>query len=64
MGLRIDDVAPDFRKGSRAAVGAPPMVGPQPEGKLTQSDGKPTLGLEGRLAAGKRPCSRAAVEAC
>ena len=57
---RVDD----FRNGSQPAVGAPPMVGPQPEGELTQSDGKLTFGVDGRLAAGKRPCSRAAVEAC
>ena len=50
--------------GSGAAVGAPPMVGPQPEGKLTHSNGKLMFGLERRLAVGKRPYPRAAMKAC
>ena len=52
------------------AFGSSFPVASQPEkrlvsgGKQSKAPGKLTLGLEGRLAAGKQPCSRAAVEAC
>jgi len=49
---------------SHAGVGAPPMLGPQPDGQLTQSVGRLTLGLESRLCAGKQLRARPAVEGC
>jgi hypothetical protein len=52
------------RFGSRAAVRIRFTVGPPPGVKPTKTGRKLTLDLEGRLVAGKRPCSNPASYAC
>ncbi len=55
---------PNACSGSRAAVDTPSWVGLLPRVKLTKLVRKLTFGLEGRLVAGKRPCSKVASYAC
>ncbi len=59
-----DEVLCEFGSGSGAAHQAAHLASRLPEVKLTKFVEKLTFGLEGRLIAGKRPCSEAASHAC